>query len=170
MNIPVILTTFYGSEQVAEQALRLGAVDYVVKPYKVETDAARRAERRYRTRPAAPPPARHAEPEEVMPLTRQVERWMRDMNILNRVGKALVAQLDMDRVCTRTVEAAIYITRADHAFLFLTDTEAPTVLWLRSMRGPTDQAARLLREAGEQRTGAAGAPDRADSTAVLRRG
>ncbi|NIV28719.1 MAG: response regulator, partial [Anaerolineae bacterium] len=35
VDIPVILTTFYGSEQVAEKALRLGAAAYVVKPYQI---------------------------------------------------------------------------------------------------------------------------------------
>ena len=54
-----------------------------------------------------------------MPLTRQVERWMRDMNILARVGKALVAQLDVEKVYVRAVEAAIYVTRADYACLYL---------------------------------------------------
>jgi CheY-like chemotaxis protein len=140
VDIPVILTTFYGSEQVAQQALQLGAVDYVVKPFSagemleaIERALARRV-------PASPPP----EPAETIPLTRQVERWMRDMNILTRVGKALVAQLDLGSVCSRTVEAAIYLTRADHAFLFLTGESDRTDLRLRAARGTRDRQVRLL--------------------------
>jgi len=147
VNVPVILTTFYGSEQVAEQALRLGAVDYVVKPYEVE-DMQRAVRKALAARPA-PAPRPEREPEEVMPLTRQVERWMRDMNILNRVGKALVAQLEMDRVCGRTVEAAIYVTRADHAFLFLGNGGTDQALTLRAVRGPDDPNVRLLDQALE---------------------
>ena len=33
---PVILTTFYGSEQAAIEAFRLGARDYIIKPYEIK--------------------------------------------------------------------------------------------------------------------------------------
>ena len=144
VDIPVILTTFYGSEQVAQQALSLGAVDYVVKPYDID-DMLRAVEKALAQRPAHAPRVEHKEPiEPIMPLTRQVERWMRDMNILTRVGKALVAQLDLARVCIRTVEAANYVTRADHGFLYLQETATKPRLRLRATRGPTDYETRLL--------------------------
>ena len=151
---PVILTTFYGSEQVAQQALQLGAVDYVVKPYQIDTmlSAIRRA--LAARRPAPPPSAQpsppdtgHA-PERAMPLTRQVERWMRDMNILTRVGKALVALLEQDRIVMRTVEAAIYVTRSDYAFLYLQDPNTGG-LRLRGARGPHDPRAQLMNHPAE---------------------
>jgi two-component system NtrC family sensor kinase len=140
VDVPVILTTFYGSEQVAQQAMHLGAIDYVVKPYEVGEMLA--AVQKALARRVTPAPAR--EPEESIPLTRQVERWMRDMNILTRIGKALVAQLDLDRICTRSIEAAIYITRADHAFLCLAEEGDETNLHLRATRGPADRDVRLL--------------------------
>jgi two-component system NtrC family sensor kinase len=154
VETPVILTTFYGSEQVAEQALRLGAVNYIVKPYKV-TDMLHAVEKALADRP--PPVTRPepeeleepAEPEAVIPLTRQVERWMRDMNILTRVGKALVAQLDVRRVCKRTVEAALYITRADQAFLLLLNAGEEAKLCLCATRGPQDREVRLIEETVE---------------------
>jgi CheY-like chemotaxis protein len=144
VDTPVILTTFYGSEQVAQQALSLGAVDYVVKPYDAD-DMLRAVELALSQRPPHVPRAEPKEPiEQIMPLTRQVERWMRDMNILTRVGKALVAQLDLTRVCIRTVEAANYVTRADHGFLYLQETATRPDLRLRATRGPTDYETRLL--------------------------
>jgi two-component system NtrC family sensor kinase len=144
VHVPVILTTFYGSEQVARQALRLGAVDYVVKPYDLE-DMLQAVERALAQHKAQPMPAEAEDAtEKPIPLTRQMERWVRDMNILARVGKALVAQLDLDRVCARTVEAAIYVTRADYAFLYLAPEEEEAGLWLRAARGPQDPRARLL--------------------------
>jgi len=154
IQIPVILTTFYGSEQVAEQALRLGAVNYIVKPYKV-SDMLQAVEKALaRRRPPVSPaergaPEERTEPETVIPLTRQVERWMRDMNILTRVGKALVAQLDVRRVCKRTIEAALYITRADQAFLLLLNAGDEPELCLCATRGPQDREVRLIEETVE---------------------
>ncbi|MGD2207013.1 MAG: response regulator [Anaerolineae bacterium] len=140
VDIPVILTTFYGSEHVAEQALRLGAADYIVKPYEVE-EMLNAVKKTLADRPI---PARPSEPEEMIPLTRQVERWMRDMNILTRIGKALVAQLDLERVCKRTVEAAVYVARADHALLFLVQEEDEALnLRLCATRGPRDRQVRI---------------------------
>ena len=154
VRIPVILTTFYGSEQVAEQALRLGAANYIVKPYKV-TDMLQAVEKALASRPPPVSPAEpeapeeQAEPETMIPLTRQVERWMRDMNILTGVGKALVAQLDVRRVCKRTIEAALYITRADQAFLLLLDAGDEPELCLCATRGPKDREVRLIEETVE---------------------
>jgi two-component system NtrC family sensor kinase len=148
VDIPVILTTFYGSEQVAEQALRLGATDYVVKPYKV-TDMLHTVETALAHRRPRPAPSRPSEPEEpdqTMPAIRQAERWMRDMNILTRIGKALVAQLDMNKVCVRTVEAALYISRANHAFLLLLNEGRRAKLCLCATRGPDDREVRLIKD------------------------
>ena len=144
VDIPVILTTFYGSEQVAEQALRLGAAAYVIKPFSVsemleavETALAQRT-------PSPQPKAQERKPTEAMPLTRQVERWMRDMDILTRIGKALVAQLDLDKVCSRAVEATIYVTRADHAFVALNREDEEGGLYLYATRGPHDRHVRFV--------------------------
>jgi hypothetical protein len=146
VDIPVILTTFYGSEQVAQQAFQLGAVDYIVKPYDIleMMNAVQKALAR-RPRPMAPDEKDDAV-EEPMPITRQVERWMRDMNILTRVGKVLVAELDMGRVCTRAVEAAVYVARADYAFLFWVEPEGDAPPRLMAKRGPGDRHARFLAE------------------------
>jgi two-component system NtrC family sensor kinase len=141
---PVILTTFYGSEQVADQAMRLGAAGYVIKPFTV-TEMLEAVETALAQRTPTPRPVEpSAELDEPMPLTRQVERWMRDMNILTRIGKALVAQLEINKVCARAVEATIYITRADHAFLVLKSGAEAEDLRLRATRGPKDRHVRLV--------------------------
>jgi len=60
------------------------------------------------------------------------------------VGKALVAQLDLNSVLTRAVEAAIYIIRADQAFLFLSKPGQEANPSLRAVRGPADRQVRLV--------------------------
>ncbi len=147
ITTPVILSTFYGSEQVAEQALQLGAVDYIVKPYRAQDmlQAIRTALQHHAPTKAVPKGSNQsAHPVDgPMPLTRQLERWVRDMNILTRVGKALVALLNEDRICIRSVEAAIYIIRADYAFLFMPRGSTPQMC-LCAIRGPHDRRARIL--------------------------
>ena len=148
VDIPVILTTFYGSEQVAEQALRLGAAAYVVKPYQID-EMMRAIDKALAGRAAPRTPTEPEEGhslEEAVSLTRQVERWARDVNILTRVGKALVAQLDVKGACSRAVEAAIYLARASHAFVILMDEEDETKLCLCATRGPDDRSVRLVWE------------------------
>jgi DNA-binding response OmpR family regulator len=51
-QVPVILMTFHGSEQAAVQAFRLGAQDYIIKPYNVDqmTGSIERALAGYRLR------------------------------------------------------------------------------------------------------------------------
>jgi two-component system NtrC family sensor kinase len=143
VGIPVILTTFYGSEKVAERASRLGAAACVVKPYETSQmlNAVRRA---LRNRPL-PRPQADEQPETLIPFSGHLERWMRDMKILTRVGKALVAQLDTEHVCVRTVESAIYFSRADHAFLFLAK-EDDDALSLCAMRGAAEGQVRLIQQ------------------------
>jgi CheY-like chemotaxis protein len=140
VDIPVILTTVYESEQVAQQALQRGAADYVVKPFSVsEMINAVEQALVHRARPSPPP-----EPAEMDPLARRVERWMRDMTTLARVGKAVVTQLDLENVYSRTVEATIYLTRADHAFLFRPREGSEGELHLCATQGPSDRQVRFL--------------------------
>lgn len=98
-----------------------------------------------------------AEPQEpngsegTVPSTHQAERWMRVMNTLTQVGKALVAELDVKRACSRTVEAALYISGATHAFLLLLNEGDAAHLFLCATRGPHDREVRLIEKPVESR-------------------
>lgn len=161
VSTPVILTTFYGSEQVAQQAFRLGVSGYVVKPFTPQ-EMMNAVDKALAQRPQ---PVKASEPAEAIPLTRQLERWMRDMNILNNIGKALVAQLDLDSVLARAVEAAAYVSRADQSFLFLTTGSQDAKLMLHATRGPTDRQMRALNQSVVSRLAAEALPS---SKAVVR--
>ena len=126
-DVPVILTTFYGSEQAAIQAFRLGARDYIVKPYDVKEmlESVERAliERRLRRETT------HLQ--EGAQVSRHLEERVRQLHSLCGIGQALHAIVDPDEVLRVAVEAAIYLTEAESGQLFLFD-DAHETLELRS--------------------------------------
>jgi two-component system NtrC family sensor kinase len=142
-DIPVILTTFYGSEQAAIEAFRLGARDYIVKPYDVQEMLAsvERAliERRLRRETA------HLQ--EGAELCRHLEERVRQLNSLCGIGQALHALTDPDEVMRVAVEAAMYLTDAESAQLFLFPSGQEQIE-LRAIRGPSDTRARCVRQPG----------------------
>jgi two-component system NtrC family sensor kinase len=146
---PVILTTFYGSEQAAIQAFRLGAKDYIIKPYDVQEmlKSVERALIEQRLR------------REAMSLERGIEvsqHWeerVRQLNSLCGIGRALTVLHDVEEVLRVSVEAAIYLTAAEAGQLFLIDGESQQ-LELRAVRGPSEARATLMRQVGADKVAA----------------
>ena len=140
-DIPVILMTFHGSEETAVQAFRLGAKDYIIKPYTVEEmlEAIDRAltERRLRRE-------KEELSERLMRANRQLERRVKELSILYSIGKSVTALLDLEKVLNRIVEAAVYITGAEEGSLLLVDKETGE-LYMRAARGIGDKYARGFR-------------------------
>ena len=130
-DVPVILITFHGSEEAAVQAFRLGASDYIIKPYDAET-MQRSVERLMTARRLRKERDRLAE--SLTYANRQVERRLKELSILASVGKSVTALLDEDRLLTRMVEAAVYVTSAEEGLLLLVDEESGD-LYLRAARG-----------------------------------
>jgi two-component system NtrC family sensor kinase len=142
-EIPVILTTFYGSEQAAIQAFRLGAKDYIIKPYEIKDMMAsiERALIEQRLR---------RESEDLrngVQVGQHLEERVRQLHSLCGIGKAVTALHDSDEAMRLAVEAAIYLTDADSSQLFLFDTETQQLV-LRAIRGPSDPRARCVRQVG----------------------
>jgi len=141
VNIPVILMTFHGSEETAVQAFRLGARDYVIKPYdtmemvqaidRALTEVRLRAERDQLT-------------EGLMQVNRQLEKRVKELNILSNVGKSVTALLDTEQLLNRIVEAALYVTGAEEGSLLLID-KATGDLYMRAARGLGDKFTRGFR-------------------------
>ncbi len=118
VNIPAVLMTFHGSEQIAVQVFRLGVRDYVIKPFAVE-------EMLYAIERALTEARLRRERDELMTkliqANRQLELRVRDLNALHGIGRSVTALLDHDGLLTRVVEAALYITGAEEGALFLID-------------------------------------------------
>jgi two-component system NtrC family sensor kinase len=142
-SIPVILTTFYGSEQTAIEAFRLGARDYLIKPYEV-TDMIESVERsliEVRLRRETDDLKEGAE------VRHHLEGRVRQLNSLCGIGKALNAIHNADEVMRVTVEAAIYLTGAECGQFFLANPEAEQ-LELRAVRACSETRATSVRQAG----------------------
>lgn len=118
VDVPVILIVAESSEELAVQALRLGAHDYLVQPVEAGAllDAVAGTIRRYwmgRIRANASAQLLHA--------NRQLEQRLHELNTLVQIGKRITSGLDLPTVLTRVVEAAVELAQAEEGTLLLVD-------------------------------------------------
>ncbi|HHH41828.1 MAG TPA: response regulator [Chloroflexi bacterium] len=118
IEIPVILMTGHGSEEAAVEVFRLGVRDYVIKPFKLEEmlTAIKRALVEARLRQE-----RDELLNRLMQANQQLERRLQELNTLYGIGKSVTALLDQEKLLTRIVDAAVFITGADEGTLMLAD-------------------------------------------------
>ncbi|MCZ7669269.1 MAG: response regulator [Chloroflexi bacterium] len=124
ISTPVILMTGYGSELSAIEAFRLGAKDYLIKPFTVDEviDTIDRALVETRLL--------HDKAELAENLRRvkvEMSRQTHEMNTLFNIGKAITSLLSVDDVLGRVLEAATYLTNAEESHIWLAN-EAGTEL------------------------------------------
>lgn len=148
-QIPVILTTFHGSESVAIEAFRLGIKDYIIKPYTVE-DMEKALERALGAGQAEGKVQRESEPAEELKkeiqqeLNQQWERRIKELNTFHDIGKAVISLLDLEKITNRVVEAAVFLTGAEEGFLLLVDPQTEE-LYMRAAQGFSQKEARSFR-------------------------
>ncbi|HEU5089897.1 MAG TPA: response regulator, partial [Roseiflexaceae bacterium] len=133
-DVPVILMTAHGSEAIAVEAFRLGARNYLIKPFS-ETEAQAVIDRALRERRLA---------REKDQLTRNLRQRVQELTVLYSIGKSVSALLDVEEVLVRIVEAGVYITRAEEGFLLLRDPHADE-LYLRAAKNLGEQRAQKMR-------------------------
>jgi diguanylate cyclase (GGDEF)-like protein len=139
LEIPAILITAHGSENIAVQAFRLGVRDYFPKPFKVTeimeavdkslVEARLRKEKSLLT-------AR------VELVNRQLEQRLKELSILYGISKAVASVLDLDTLLIRVVEAARYVIGATQTSLFLLDEQTGN-LQLAAVQTSNDRRARV---------------------------
>ena len=149
-DMPVIMATFHGSEELVTEAFRLGARDYVIKPYEVEEmlaaiDRVLAVRRRFRQE------AGELE-KDVAQTQKQLERRVRELHILSGVGKAVTSILQVEKILQRIVEAATYLTGAEQAFLMLIDKETAE-LHMRAVQGMCKKYARFRQKVDDSIAG-----------------
>lgn len=133
-DVPVILMTAHGSEAIAVEAFRLGARNYLIKPFS-ETEAQAAIDQALRERRLK---------REKEQLTRNLRQRVQELTVLYSIGKSVSSLLDLEELLVRIVEAGVYITRAEEGFLLLRDSDA-NELYLRAAKNLGEQRAQKLR-------------------------
>ena len=118
LSTPVLLMTGYGSEQSAIEAFRLGAKDYLIKPFTVDEIVETIDRALVETR------LHHDKQELAEQLRRnkvELSRQSQEMETLFSIGKAMTSLLNADKVLDRVLEAAVYLTDAEESIIWLAD-------------------------------------------------
>jgi len=122
IRIPVVLMTFYGSEEIAIEVFRLGVRDYVIKPFTDDEllDAIEKALTETRLRKE-----RDSLQERLINVNQLQQRQLQDQQILLRIGKTITQLPDEESLLRQIVEVAAAITRNERAeLLILSDVDA----------------------------------------------
>ena len=139
IDIPVILMTFHGSEEIAIKVFRLGVRDYVMKPFTVDeiSEAIEVALSAVRLRRE-----KEALTERLLASNRDLQRRLRELNALYSIGKSVTQLLEIEKLFVRIVEAAVYVTGAEEGVLMLLEDRA---LWRRALKGRGEAVGKLVR-------------------------
>jgi class 3 adenylate cyclase/DNA-binding response OmpR family regulator len=145
LNIPVILMTFHGSEEIAIEVFRLGVRDYVKKPYTPEemlqaiesslTETRLRKEKEALT-------------SRLLNANRELHSRIKELNTLYSIGKSVTSLLNPTQLLARVVEAATVVTNAEQGSLLLVEGDN---LVLRAVKRRSDQHARPAAEISQDR-------------------
>lgn len=120
LKTPVVLMTGYGSELSAIEAFRLGAKDYLIKPFTVD-EIVETIDRALVETRLLHDKAELAE--EIRRLKVEMSRQNNEMRTLSNIGKAITSLLSVDEVLQRVLEAANYLTNAEESTIWLPDDE-----------------------------------------------
>ena len=118
VDIPVIVITFHGSETIAAETFRMGVRNYITKPFKMEEilDAIEQALRESRLQNE-----RSELVKQLQLANRELERRIKEFNILHGIGQAMNSLLEPEDLLSRAVEAGVYVTGAQQGVLHLID-------------------------------------------------
>lgn len=116
LDIPVVLMTFHGSEEVVIEMFRLGVKDYVKKPYSTDEmlNAINRSLSESRLRRE-----KEALTNRLLSANRELQNRVQELNILYRVGKTITSTVDLNRLLPQIIEAAILMTDAQESYVYL---------------------------------------------------
>lgn len=116
LDIPIILMTFHGSEDVVLEVFRLGVRDFINKPfYPEEMERAidrHLAEVRLRRE-------KDALTERVLQANMELKARLQELNMLYHVGKQVTSLIEMAALLLQIVESAVKITRSETGYIYI---------------------------------------------------
>lgn len=140
-HIPVILITGEGSEDLAIEALRSGASDYITKPFKAEQLLAAvgrvlSSSQRWKEMVRAEG--------EAIETGEDLGRRVLELETLAQIGRSVTVMLDLDEVLATVVESAVELTGAEEGSLLLLD-DVSGELYMRASKNFDDEFVRTFR-------------------------
>jgi len=122
-NVPAIMVTAHGSEQIVVDAFRLGIHDYLKKPVDIDElgEAITRALTETRLR------------REKTRLTAQLQEQVAWLTAISDVGQSVISTLNINLVLRRILEAGVSLTNAEQGFIALMDSNSEQ-LYLRAVK------------------------------------
>ncbi len=142
-NVPVILMTSHGSEQVAVEVFRLGVQDYITKPFGVEEMVRAVGNALTLTRLQR---EKETLTQRVMEANQQLEQRVYELNILYRIGKSITALMDPEVMLDRIVDAGLFVTNGDEGSLVLVDPNTGQAKRHVKKRRPPKKSTKLRRQ------------------------
>ncbi|MEO1164602.1 MAG: adenylate/guanylate cyclase domain-containing protein [Chloroflexota bacterium] len=120
IEIPVILMTFHGSEDIAIEVYRMGVKDYIKKPYYPEEmlDAIEHALTETRLRRE-----KDALTNRILQANQELQRRLGEFEILYNIGKVVTSTMDLAQLLPQIVDAATRITNAEEGHIALIENK-----------------------------------------------
>lgn len=132
-QIPVILMTSHGSEEIAVQVFRLGVRDYIIKPFNVDEMLEAMEKVMFEVHLRREKAALN---NQLVQANRQLKQRLTELNTLYQVGKSVTALMPLEALLGRITDAALYITHAEECVLMLNDPETGHLKETVSKRHP----------------------------------
>jgi two-component system NtrC family sensor kinase len=139
-NTPVIFITAFEATEMVVEAFRMGARDYIVKPFSPQ-DMQETVQR-----VLAADDLREERDQlttKLMEANEQLQRQLQELNTIYTIGQAVSSLLDLDKVLNRVVEAAVYVAKAEEGLLLLLNQRTGE-LYLRAAKDVDEHVAQNL--------------------------
>ncbi len=151
VSSPLVVVAEKGEEQSVIQAFRLGAVDALFWPAR-DAEVVRVVERALQqTREAR---ARQKLGQQLESTHQELERKLRELNIMLAIGKAVISIKDQRQLFDRILEGALQVAEADMSWLMLRDDKSKSFLltaqrnlpagWAKKLNQPLDDGISAL--------------------------